>query len=63
MTSLEERKKIQKRIPNLQLSFIDTNSDEYIVVVHRIKDLEKAKNAIQKIGYDCLNSNSRKISG
>lgn len=46
-----------------QLSFIDTNSDEYIVVVHRIKDLEKAKNAIQKIGYDCLNSNSRKISG
>ena len=46
-----------------QLSFIDTNSDEYIVVVHKIEDLEKAKIAIRKIGYDCLNANSYKISG
>ena len=46
-----------------QLSFIDTNSDEYIVVVHKSEDLEKAKSAILKIGYDCLNANSRKISG
>lgn len=46
-----------------QLSFIDTNSDEYIVVVHKTEDLEKVKNAILKIGYDCLNANSRKISG
>ncbi len=47
----------------LQLSFIDTNSDQYVVVVHKIEDLEKAKSAIQKIGYDCLSSKSRKISG
>ncbi|MFK7771670.1 MAG: hypothetical protein AB8F94_06005 [Saprospiraceae bacterium] len=46
-----------------QLSFIDTNSDEYIVVINKVEDLEKVKSAIQKIGYDCLNANSRKISG
>ncbi len=46
-----------------QLSFIDTNSDAYIVVVHKVADLEKAKSAILKIGYNCLNANSRKISG
>jgi len=46
-----------------QLSFIDTNSDEYIIVTHKVEDLEKAKSAILKIGYNCLNANSRKISG
>ena len=46
-----------------QLSFIDTNSDEYVVIVHKIEDLEKAKIATRKIGYDCLNANSHKISG
>lgn len=46
-----------------QLSFIDTNSDQYVVVVHKIEDIEKVESAIQKIGYDCLSSNSRKISG
>ena len=46
-----------------QLSFIDTNSDQYVVVIHKIEDRDKAKNAIRKIGYDCLNVNSRKISG
>ena len=46
-----------------QLSFIDTNGDEYIVVVHKAEDMEKAKSAILKIGYDCLNANSQKISG
>ena len=46
-----------------QLSFIDTNSDQYVIVVHKIEDIEKAKSAIKRIGYDCLNSNSKKISG
>ncbi len=46
-----------------QLSFMDTNSDQYVVVVHKIEDRDKAKNAIQKIGYGCLGSNSRKLSG
>lgn len=46
-----------------QLSFMDTNSDQYVVVIHKIEDRDKAKNAIQKIDYDCLGSNSRKISG
>ena len=46
-----------------QLSFIDTNSDQYVILVHKIEDIEKAKSAIKRIGYDCLNSNSKKISG
>lgn len=46
-----------------QLSFIDTNSDEYVVVVHKVEDRDKAKSAILKIGYDCLSANSPKISG
>jgi len=50
-------------IKGYQLSFIDTNSDQYVIIVHKIEDLQKAKSAIRKIGYDCLNSNSRKISG
>ena len=46
-----------------QLSFIDTNSDQYVIVVHKIEDIEKANSAINKIGYNCLNSKSKKISG
>ena len=46
-----------------ELSFIDTNSDQYVVVVHKIEDRDNAKIAIRKIGYDCLSANSRKISG
>lgn len=46
-----------------QLSFIDTNSDQYVIVVHLIKDLDEVKSAVRKIGYDCLNAHSRKISG
>ncbi|MDA8693179.1 hypothetical protein N9L92_03885, partial [Saprospiraceae bacterium] len=46
-----------------QLSFIDTNSDQYAFVVHRIEDKEDTKEAINKIGYHCLYSDSYKISG
>ncbi|MDY3548396.1 hypothetical protein PG291_07265 [Riemerella anatipestifer] len=40
------------RQKGLQMGFIDTQSDEYIIVLHKIKDKEKVKKAINKIGYD-----------
>lgn len=46
-----------------QLSFIDTNSDQYAFVVHKIEDKEKTKEAINEIGYQCLYSDSNKIIG
>lgn len=46
-----------------QLSFIDTNSDQYAFVVHKIEDMKRTKMAINDIGYNCLYSDSRKISG
>jgi len=47
---------------NFQLSFIDTNSDEYVIVVHKTKDELAAIKAIKKMGYECLNARSPKIS-
>ncbi|MFV0530419.1 MAG: hypothetical protein ACK5MD_03175 [Flavobacteriales bacterium] len=40
------------REDNLQLGFIDTQSDEYIAIVHKIQDLESVKKAINIIGAD-----------
>lgn len=36
----------------LQMGFVDTKSDEYIIVLHRISDKEKVENAVIEIGYD-----------
>lgn len=36
----------------LQLGFIDTQSDEYIVILHKIQDKEKVEQSIKEIGYD-----------
>lgn len=35
----------------LQLGFIDTQSDEYVAVLHRINDKEEVKEAVAGIGY------------
>lgn len=35
----------------LQLGFIDTQSDEYVIVVHRVADRHNAEAAVEKIGY------------
>lgn len=40
------------REQGLQMGFIDTQSDEYVFVLHKIKDKEKVKKAINEIGYD-----------
>ncbi|TAJ05048.1 hypothetical protein DMA11_23660 [Marinilabiliaceae bacterium JC017] len=37
---------------SLQLGFIDTESDEYIVLLHKIQDKERVKQAVNKIGFD-----------
>lgn len=35
----------------LQMGFIDTQSDEYVFVVHRLEDQEKVSDLVHKIGY------------
>src|SRR5690606_11405801 len=39
------------RQKGLQLGFIDTQSDEYIVLLHRLNDKEKVQAAVAGIGY------------
>lgn len=36
----------------LQMGFIDTQSDEYIIVLHKITDKDKVEKVIKEIGYD-----------
>lgn len=40
------------REKGLQFGFIDTQSDEYIVVLHKMEDKEKIETAVNQIGYD-----------
>jgi len=35
----------------LQLGFIDTQSDEYIALLHRVKDKKRVEKAVKNIGY------------
>jgi len=35
----------------LQMGFIDTESDEYVIIVHRMDDREEIKKAVNKTGY------------
>lgn len=37
-----------------QMGFIDTQSDEYVIVIHKIEDKEKVIKAIHQIGYEYL---------
>lgn len=39
------------RSNGLQMGFIDTQSDEYVIFVHKIDDKEKVETAVNKIGY------------
>ncbi|MCD9566570.1 DUF6630 family protein [Tenacibaculum maritimum] len=41
------------RKKGLQLSFIDTQSDEYIFIIHKTADEKKVKNTVHNIGYPC----------
>ncbi|OWW25457.1 hypothetical protein B4Q04_07510 [Zobellia sp. OII3] len=40
------------REQGLQMGFIDTQSDEYIIVLHKISEKEKVKKATNEIGYN-----------
>lgn len=37
---------------NLQISFIDTEADEYVIIIHSIKNKKEIEEAIHKIGYN-----------
>jgi len=50
------------RKEGFQLSFIDTESDEYVIVVNKITDSDKVSNAIKKIGYNYFEADSPKIN-
>lgn len=39
------------RKEGLQMGFINTESDEYVVIVHKVADKERVKQAVEKIGY------------
>ncbi|MDY3351087.1 hypothetical protein PG357_03700 [Riemerella anatipestifer] len=39
------------RQQGLQMGFIDTQSDEYVIVLHKIADKDKIKKVINEIGY------------
>lgn len=45
-----------------KLGFIDTNSDEYVIVVHRANDVDTVHDAVKKMGYPLLDANSPKIN-
>ncbi len=42
------------REKGLQLGFIDTQSDEYIVLLHKTQDKDRVEQAVALIGYDYL---------
>jgi hypothetical protein len=50
------------RFQNFKIGFIDTNSDEYVIIVHKVKDENEIINAVGNIGYDYLDANSPKIN-
>ena len=44
----------------MQLGFVDTQSDEYVIIVHRKIDREKIKKAVIRVGYDYLDIHDHK---
>ena len=46
---LDYDKALRKR--GLQFGFIDTQSDEYVIFIHRIEDRLKAEEAVNKLAY------------
>jgi hypothetical protein len=47
---------------DFKLGFIDTDADEYVIVVHKIKDENEIASAVGQIGYRYLDTNSSKIN-
>ncbi len=45
-----------------KLGFINTDSDEYVIVVHKLTDEKEIENAINMIGYNYLTATSPIIS-
>ncbi|MCL5246922.1 hypothetical protein M4I21_13955 [Cellulophaga sp. 20_2_10] len=41
---------------DFQIGFINTNSDEYVILIHKIKDTKKVKQAVNAIGYEYFNT-------
>jgi len=50
------------RFHNFQIGFIDTNSDEYVMIVHKTEHQDKVIEAVRKVGYDYLDANAPKIN-
>ena len=45
-----------------KLGFINTDGDEYVIIVHKTADEKEVENAISKIGYNYLTASSSLIS-
>jgi hypothetical protein len=39
------------RVHDFQIGFIDTQSDEYVIFIHKVNDKERIKQAVHDIGY------------
>jgi hypothetical protein len=50
------------RIQNFQIGFIDTDADEYVIIVHRISDEPEIVEGVKQIGYRYLDAASPKIN-
>ena len=51
------------RINGFQITFIDTNGDEYIIIIHKTIDEIDVKKVVKKIGFEVLEASSSKING
>lgn len=46
---------------DFQFGFIDTESDEYAIFVHRAEDADAAREAVRKIGYSYMDWESENV--
>lgn len=46
---------------DFQFGFIDTESDEYVLFVHRVEDAAAAREAVEKIGYRYMDRESPNV--
>ncbi|MBT1706528.1 DUF6630 family protein [Chryseosolibacter indicus] len=50
------------KLQNFKIGFIDTDADEYVIIIHKAIDEKEIVEAVQKIGYIYLDSHSPKIN-
>lgn len=50
------------RPQNFKIGFIDTDADEYVIIIHKTMDENEIVEAVGKIGYGYLDSHSPKIN-